>query len=154
MITTGHTLILQRDAELDEHGHVTGQLKVQTDIGLASEFETRERGHGYIRLPPGSYRMVHSKMAGFKDEIRCLRPLGLNNPKHARCLIHPITRHVRPPDTADALQGCVAPFHPGRAETPGDSDRAMEDLWVLLGGWKEGAHVSLVVVNDIPRSAG
>jgi len=151
-------LELRRDnAKLDEHGHVQGYLWVKKGsagldyvqtTGLAY-FHTLERGHGFVRLRPGTYTMEHSKLSHYAD-VQCLRPVGLADPQQAACLIHPITEHVWPPDTADALEGCVAPFLVGMAEVPGASKAAMEQLWKLLGGYAAGKQVTLVVSNDVP----
>ncbi len=144
-------LELRRD-DPDEHGHPTGFLWLkQADRpgqpGVAC-FHTRERGHGYVFLPAGSYTMEHSTMTHFKD-VQCLRPVGLADPKLSACLIHPITRHVFPPDTPDALEGCIAPFLFGAAEMKGSSDEAMNMIWQILGGWQKGKTVTLVIANNV-----
>ena len=157
MIDFGIGLELTRDAELDAHGHPSGSLRVKMFMGgeAVSDvacFHTRERGHRYVRLPPGDYTMMHTVHAVFPD-VQCLQPLGLKSPQLSRCLIHPVTRHVRPQDTADALEGCIAPYVVGAEEVAGGSDLAMEQLWRLLGGWKKGKKVSLTIRNDVPAGA-
>lgn len=149
-----YTLELRRDS-LDEHGHPTGYLWLKEQktprsfLSGVAYFHTRERGHGYVALKTGTYTMEHSKMTRFSD-VKCLRPVGVKDPQRAACLIHPITRHVRPPDNPDALEGCIAPFLVGTAELAGSSEQAMESIWKLVGGWEKGKQLKLVVLNDVP----
>jgi len=150
-------LELLRDTELDEHGHPSGFLWVkQVRNGMPGAgvvyFHTRERGHGYVRLRPGDYTMAHAVHGKFAD-VKCLRPLGLSSAQLSNCLVHPVTRHVMPKDTADALEGCIAPYLVGMAEVAGGSDAAMEQLWGVLGGWSLGKKVSLTILNDVPKEA-
>lgn len=151
-----YTLELRRDS-LDEDGHPSGYLWVKEQktprslsAGVAY-FLTRERGHGYVSLRTGTYTMEHSTMTRFPD-VKCLRPVGIADPKRAACLIHPITRHVLPPrvDNPDVLEGCIAPYLVGLPEVAGSSDQAMEMIWKLVGGWKEGKQLKLVVLNEVP----
>lgn len=145
-------LELRRDGDLDEHGHVSGYLWAMRGRTGLVYFHTKEKGHGRVRLRPGTLTMEHSVMNHFPD-VRCLRPLGQANAQLAVCLIHPVTRHVLLADTADALDGCIAPYLVGSAETPGSSDAAMEQLWGLLGGWRQGGTVELTILNDVPKAA-
>lgn len=146
-------LELWRDAGLDEHGHVRGYLWVKKGYACLYIFYTVERGHKFVRLRPRTYTMEHSTLSHWPD-VQCLRPVGLTNPQLAACLIHPITDHVgRRQDSADVLEGCIAPFLMGAAEVPGSSKDAMAQLWRLLGGYAKGKQVTLVVLNDVPAGA-
>ena len=149
-----YTLELRRDS-LDEHGHPTGYLWLKEQrsptgfLAGVAYFHTRERGHGYVFLRTGTYTMEHSTLHKF-PKVKCLRPVGIKDEKHAACLIHPITRYVNPPDDPNKLKGCIAPFLVGEAELAGGSDRAMDAIWKSVGGWKEGKKLTLVVLNDVP----
>jgi len=145
-------LELLRDSDLDEHGHVQGYLWVKNTGAGVAYFHTRERGHGFVRLRPGTYTMEHSTLTAYKD-VQCLRPVGLIDRQQAVCLIHPVTKHVNPQDTANALEGCIAPFLVGMAEVAGGSQAAMEQLWRLLGGYAVGKQATLKISNDVPAEA-
>lgn len=145
-------LELRRDGDLDEHGHVSGFLWMKRGGAGLVYFHAKERGHGRVRLRPGTVTMQHSVINNYPD-VRCLRPLGQPNAQLSVCLIHPVTRHVRPADTADALEGCISPYLVGSAESPGSSDAAMNQLWAVLGGWKQDGTVDLTILNDVPAAA-
>ncbi len=144
-----------RDAELDEHKHVQGYLWVRSGVyGGPGGFWTREKGQKFVRMRPGTYTMEHSTLSQYPD-VKCLRPVGLSDPKQAACLIHPITDHVNVKyrDSAEVLAGCIAPFLMWLPEAPGSSKAAMEMLWKWLGGYAKGKQVSLRIINDVPASA-
>jgi hypothetical protein len=154
MNMSDYTLELRRDS-LDEHGHPTGFLWLKerrSPNGFFAGviyFHTRERGHGYVFLRTGTYTMEHSTLTQF-PKVQCLRPVGIKDPQHAACLIHPITRYVKNPDSPDVLEGCIAPFMVGTAEVPGSSDSAMDAIWKSVGGWQKGKKLTFEVLNDVP----
>jgi hypothetical protein len=88
-------LELRRDGDLDEHGHVSGYLWAMRGRTGLVYFHTKEKGHGRVRLRPGTLTMEHSVMNHFPD-VRCLRPLGQANAQLAVCLIHPVDFSVKP----------------------------------------------------------
>lgn len=129
------TLTLNRVGMDATTGYEKGYLTVD---GMT--FSTRERGHEYVSLMVGTYRMKHS-IKGKGRRVKCLRPVEWQ--------IGSILIHDAYNDKPGTLEGCIAPGFMGGEADWSNSAFAMDRLWDLLGGWQEGKEVDLVVLNNV-----
>jgi hypothetical protein len=135
-------IILERAGKAYPDGSTPGTLHVGD-----RKFPTIERGGGYVNLKVGDYVMEHSRKRTGRP-IRCLRPV--------ESTIEAILIHAAYKDNSEQLEGCVSPGMM-KKPPPGmgilQADAAMEEIWKLLGGWKEGKKVTLHVANNAPGDA-
>lgn len=121
----------------DAKGYEKGYLMLPN---LGKTFSTRERGHGYVSLRVGSYNMKHS-IKGGKRQVKCLRPL--------EGAITTILIHDAYHDNPATLEGCIAPGTMTGGAFWADSEKAMDEIWQLLGGWEDGKEITLNVMNNV-----
>jgi hypothetical protein len=80
--------------------------------------------------------------------VKCLRPV---EQAYRTLLIHDALN-----DNSNNLTGCIGPGMSKKA-SPGmgirRSAEAMEAIWKLLGGWKNGKTVTLHVTGNVPGEA-
>lgn len=111
-------------------------------------FPTIERGGVYVSLKIGQYEMKHSK------KKRKGAPGGVIN--CLQCTDSPIDQiliHDALNDSSVNLAGCIAPGME-KKPPPGqgilESEKAMEEIWKLLGGYSIGKLVTLNVWSNVP----
>jgi hypothetical protein len=148
----------------DLKGDEQGILKVMQGDNMVKAFSTRENDiyitkkgkaldtlkHSSLRI--GTYEYKHSMKAHYldgrpmKNPIKCLRP---TDKRIERILIH--RAHNNDPDT---LAGCISPGKWGTLYSFEDSVKAMEELFIELGGWAEDKLVTLIVLSNASRGVG
>lgn len=121
----------------DGNGYETGYLLLPN---IGKTFSTRERGHGYVSLRVGTYKMKHS-IKNTNRKVKCLRPVESS--------IQTILIHDADKDNPGSLTGCIAPGTMSGAAYWSDSAEAMEELWSLLGGWEDGREETLHVMTNV-----
>lgn len=129
-------LVLMRTGP-DKDGYEMGYLMLPA---VGKMFTTRERGHGYVSLRIGEYKMKHStKNTG--RQVKCLRPIDSS--------VTTILIHDAYKDRPNTLEGCIAPGLMGGGANWHDSAQAMEQLWQELGGWKGEKELTLRVMTNV-----
>jgi hypothetical protein len=120
---------------------IPGELRVR-----GTAFPTIERGRGYTTVRRGLYSVEMSwKRSGRR--IRCLR--------FTRQGIRALLIHAALNDDPLNLEGCIAPgMIPSESGGIEESDRAMEEIFGLLGGFHEGNEFIIWVRNNAPGIRG
>lgn len=121
----------------DKDGYEMGYLMFPK---IGKMLTTRERGHGYVSLRIGKYRMKHS-IKNTNRKVQCLRPVESS--------ITTILIHDAYKDRPETLEGCIAPGKMGGGANWHDSAQAMEELWRLLGGWESEKEITLQVMTNV-----
>lgn len=132
----------------DLKGEERGILKVMNGNFMVKAFSTRENDKTlkYSSLRIGVYEFQHSMKTHnldgtpMKNPIKCLRPTESSIQK---VLIH--RAYNNDPNT---LQGCIAPGTWGTLDSFEDSEKAVEELFVELGGHESGKLVTLKVLSN------
>ena len=149
MATEIKLIILEREPKAHADGSVPGILHVGDRA-----FPTIERGGTYVSLKTGDYRMEHSwKQSGRR--VKCLRPIEPNKAflRKKEKSVESILIHDAFKDNSTELEGCISPGmrkKPGRGMGILDAAEAMEEIWELLGGFREGTEITLHVLNNVP----
>ena len=134
---------VMRTGVLPDKGHVTGVMTVKNNGAEMGKFSTLERGIKFTNLKIGEYEMYHSKKRKGR-QVKCLRPTNI--------YISSVLIHDAYKDDANHLEGCIAPFLFGSEAHYVGSEKAMEKLWELLGGYDESqkAKITLRILNNVP----
>ncbi|NJM53298.1 MAG: hypothetical protein HC846_07820 [Blastocatellia bacterium] len=132
----------------DLKGEERGILKVMEGNTMIKAFSTIENDKTlrYSSLRMGVYEFKHSwkkfNLDGtqMKNPIKCLRP--------TESRIQKVLIHRAFDDDANTLAGCIAPGTWGTLYSFEDSEKAVEELFVLLGGHCDEKTVTLNVLSN------
>ncbi len=128
-------IIFTRTGKTNKNGSIPGKLTIGSET-----WETIERGKAYTFVRKGEYTL---KMT-WKTSGRKVKRLMFDHNYIRTHLIHDAKD-----DKHTTLSGCIAPGKTCDEDGIAESEKAMEEIWVALGGFKEGKTCTIEVQNNI-----
>jgi hypothetical protein len=135
-------------------GGVCGEMTVAGVAFFA--MENLRQGSGYDSIPPGVYQLKMVKL-GERDQGKKGPCLQFSEIPGRKGVGNPFLIHRAYKDNWKTLEGCIAPgmgaSHPAGNQLNtrlSESEKAMDRILELLGGFEEGKVLSITIENAAP----